>query len=158
MAAVLSCGPRAALSHLSAAAVWTIGVERDGQIEVSIPAHADHRRRGIIVHRRAMLDDSLITRRLGIPVTTPTCTLIDLATRLDRDDLEAAVNAADKLDLVHPDELRRSLDGVGQAPASRYCARCSTARHSPSPTRSSSGGSCRSPVPPASPGRSRGGG
>jgi hypothetical protein len=37
-----------------------------------------------------------VTRHLGISVTNPTCTLIDLATRLNRDQLEAAVNEADK--------------------------------------------------------------
>src|SRR5919106_1811717 len=36
MAAVLSCGPGAVLSHGSAAALWEIGDERRGTIEVSI--------------------------------------------------------------------------------------------------------------------------
>ena len=34
----------------------------------------------------------------NIPVTAPTCTLIDLATVLPRRELEAAINQADKLD------------------------------------------------------------
>src|SRR6266576_3409055 len=38
MAAVLSCGPEAALSHRSAAALWQIRPERSGPIEVSVPA------------------------------------------------------------------------------------------------------------------------
>lgn len=53
-----------------------------------------------------------IARLDGIPLTSPTCTLVDLAATLPSDELEAAVNAADKLDLVDPDELRRSLDGM----------------------------------------------
>src|SRR5436190_16354820 len=36
MAAVLSCGPTAALSHLSAAALWKICRERDRRVHVSI--------------------------------------------------------------------------------------------------------------------------
>jgi len=37
-------------------------------------------------------------------------TLIDLATRLTERELEAAVNEADKLDLVDPDSLRSALE------------------------------------------------
>jgi hypothetical protein len=46
MAAVLSCGPQAALSHESAAALWGIQAERrrsggrGGEIDVSVPARS----------------------------------------------------------------------------------------------------------------------
>src|SRR5882762_6795046 len=49
MAAVLSCGPEAALSHLSAAALWQIAPERRGPIEVSVPARVARRRPGVVV-------------------------------------------------------------------------------------------------------------
>ena len=55
----------------------------------------------------------------GIPVTSPVRTLIDLSTRLSSHQLEAAVNEADKLDLVDPEalsaaaEARPRLHGVG---------------------------------------------
>jgi very-short-patch-repair endonuclease len=48
-------------------------------------------------------------RRRGIPVTAPIRTLIDLATRLPLPRLEAAVNEADKVDLVDPERLRAAL-------------------------------------------------
>jgi very-short-patch-repair endonuclease len=114
MAAVLSCGPGAVLSHRSAAALWEIGTELPGVIEVSVPIRADHRRSGIVVHRRATLRASDITRRHGIPVTTVVCTLVDLATCLSRDQLEAAINEADKLDLIDPETLRSALDALGR--------------------------------------------
>src|SRR5919109_4675237 len=61
-----------------------------------------------------------MTRHHGIPVTTPACTLVDLGPRLERDELEAAINVADKLDLIDPEELRTGLEGmrgrVGVAP------------------------------------------
>jgi very-short-patch-repair endonuclease len=50
-----------------------------------------------------------MVRHHGIPVTTPFCTLVDLATQLSDDLLEAAVNEADKRDLVSPDSLRAAL-------------------------------------------------
>src|SRR3954468_11249584 len=77
MAAVLSCGPRAVLSHTSAAALWGIAPER--RLEGSLPLPPDRRRRDLVVHRRRELR---ATRHRGIPVTTPIDTLIDLATML----------------------------------------------------------------------------
>ena len=112
MAAVLSCGPEAVLSHGSAAALWEIGSERRPGIEVSVPARVARRRPGIVVHRRAALGADDLTQRHGIPVTSPVCTLIDLAGRLDKGHLEAAINEADKLDLTDPEALRAALDGV----------------------------------------------
>jgi very-short-patch-repair endonuclease len=61
------------------------------------------------VHRRRGLAAD-VTRRRGIPITTPIRTLIDLATRLRTKELEAAVNAADKLDLTDPESLRYALE------------------------------------------------
>jgi very-short-patch-repair endonuclease len=42
--------------------------------------------------------------------------LVDLAMRLPRDLLEAAVNEADKRDLAHPEALRMALGGLGRRP------------------------------------------
>ena len=112
MAAVLSCGPEAVLSHGSAAALWQIGSERRRGIEVSVPARVGRRRPGIVVYRRAALGADDLTRRHGIPVTSPICTLIDLAARLDNGQVEAAINEADKRDLADPETLRAALDDV----------------------------------------------
>ncbi len=51
-----------------------------------------------------------MTTRDGIPVTSPARTLIDLATVLQPDRLEAAVNEADKLGVLDPEALRRFVD------------------------------------------------
>jgi very-short-patch-repair endonuclease len=59
------------------------------------------------------------TRRDGIPVTTPICTLIDLATRLGSGPLEAAINEADKLGLTNPDDLRAVLTRLVRRPGVR---------------------------------------
>jgi len=120
MAAVLSCGPAAVLSHDSAAALWMILPPSSDPIHVTVRGSTGRRRRrDIFVHRRTVLATSDITRRQAIPVTTPVCTLIDLATRLDDRQLEAAINEADKRDLVHPDELRSALDKVRPRPGVR---------------------------------------
>jgi very-short-patch-repair endonuclease len=116
MAAVLSCGPDAVLSHRSAAALWEIRAHRSGPIEVSVPAGSTRRRRGVIVHRRTAFAANDCTRRRGIPVTTPVCTLVDLAAVLDRGRLEAAVNEADKRGLTDPEALRAALDAMARRP------------------------------------------
>lgn len=116
MAAVLACGPTAALSHGSAAALWEIRSPRLGPIEISIWADSRSRRRGIAVHRRTTLGEGDVTTHRGIPVTTPVAALIDLAARIGRDELEAAINEADKRDLVDPETLRAALAQVSRRP------------------------------------------
>jgi very-short-patch-repair endonuclease len=111
MAAVLSCGPEAVLSHRSAAALWEIAPE-GRRVDVSLPAHVQRRGPGIAVHRRTTLTSADITSHLGVPVTTSICTLIDLATCLRAGELEAAVNAADKRELIDPEALRSALAAV----------------------------------------------
>jgi very-short-patch-repair endonuclease len=110
MAAVLACGPDAALSHSSAAALWGFGPEQGGMIEVSIPTARRSRLRGIRAHRRteAILDDVTVHERIHL--TSPVRTLIDQATQLRPMQLERAINEADKLDRVRADVLHASLD------------------------------------------------
>src|SRR5438105_600615 len=110
MAAVLSCGPGAAISHEDAAALFEMRRTRQGPIEVSVPRRSFPRRRGLVVHRRENLRPSDITRHHGIPVTSPICTLVDLAPRLPRNQLEATIREADARNLVRIDPLRQALD------------------------------------------------
>lgn len=55
----------------------------------------------------------------GIPVTSPAQTILDLATELLPLELERAVNEADKLGLIDPEELRIWLDAHGSEPGVR---------------------------------------
>ena len=111
MAAVLACGPEAMLSHESAAVLWRIRPRGSEQIHVTVPAHVVRRRPGVRVHRTRNLSPGELCRHHGIPVTDPIRTLVDLATRLPEPEVEAAINEADKLSLVHPEALRESLAG-----------------------------------------------
>jgi Protein of unknown function (DUF559)/AbiEi antitoxin C-terminal domain len=119
MAAVLACGEGAALSHRSAAALWGIGTERRGQVDVSVRRQCRHRRAGIRAMGRPSLPAADLTRRNGIPVTTPARTLVDLASELGETALERAVNDADKHDLIDPEALRVALDGFAGNPGVR---------------------------------------
>jgi predicted transcriptional regulator of viral defense system len=119
MAAVLACGERATLSHHSAAALWDIGEERRGLVDVSVRRRCEHRRAGIRAMSRPSLPKEDITRRDDIPVTSPARTLLDLATELGTTALERAVSEADKRDLIDPEALRAALDGYAGEPGVR---------------------------------------
>jgi very-short-patch-repair endonuclease len=113
MAAVLTCGPDAALSHEQAAEVHGIRARRSGPIEVTVPPGAARTRPGLRTHRSALRGGERVIRH-GIPATAPVRTLVDLATRLPPSELERAVGEADRLDLVDPERLRRALDAMGR--------------------------------------------
>jgi very-short-patch-repair endonuclease len=119
MAAVLACGEGAVLSHRSAAALWGIGAERPGVIDVSVCRRTRLRRPGIHVRSRPGLGQGDIAYRDGIPVTGIVQTLIDIAAELSRTAVERAVNDADKLDLIDPEALRSALDGYDGETGSR---------------------------------------
>jgi very-short-patch-repair endonuclease len=106
MAAVLACGERAMLSHVSAGIHWGILRPLRHRIEVTVIHPSPRRPSGIRVHRRPGLD---IAHHQGIPVTGPIDTLVDLATRLGDDQLERSVNEAVNLDHTDPETLREAV-------------------------------------------------
>lgn len=110
MAAVLACGDGAMLSHRSAAALWRIGTEKRGLIDVSVTRRCELKRPGLHVRGRPSLAANDITASNGIPVTGAARTLVDLASEIDEIAVERAVNEADKRDLIDPEALRAALD------------------------------------------------
>jgi len=109
MAAVLACGDDAAISHRSAAALWGIRREVGPTVDVSVRRRSRLRRPGVRARSRIKLPGQDVTRRDGIPVTTPARTLVDLASEAGALELERAVNDADKRDLIDPEQLRAAL-------------------------------------------------
>ena len=97
MAAVLACGPGAALSHRSAGAHLGLRACHRTAIDVTAPGRAGKQRAGIDGHRATGLEPRDIARVEGIPCTTVARTLLDLAETVDRTALEKAVEQADKL-------------------------------------------------------------
>jgi very-short-patch-repair endonuclease len=101
MAAVLACGEGAVLSHMSAAALWELLNETKGRlVEVSTPKRSGRTRRsGIRLHRRPALLESEITKRHGIPTTTPARTIDDLRRVVPERLHRRAIRQADVLGL-----------------------------------------------------------
>jgi very-short-patch-repair endonuclease len=125
MAAVLACGPDAVLSHLSAAEHWGMLRSRrtpspagfGGSVpHVTVPGEA-RSRNGIKVHRSRTLLRSQTTRRLGIPVTTPSRTLADLRRTIPPKRFAAALREAEFLGLpvdprLEPDRTRSDMEAL----------------------------------------------
>jgi Protein of unknown function (DUF559)/Transcriptional regulator, AbiEi antitoxin len=105
MAAVLACGDGAALSHFSAAVLWRI-LEGEGQ-DIHVTAERERKCRGVVVHQAPLQGERV--RRLGIVVTTPARTIVDLADVVSRRRiLERVIDEAEYL----------RLDWSGAAPRS----------------------------------------
>jgi hypothetical protein len=114
MAAVLACGPRAALSHGSALTLWGIWKRWDQPLEVTIAA--DRRPKGVRVHRVRTLDRREVTRHNGVPVTTLARTLLDMAKRMPPKSLTRAINDGRLNGHLHPAAL---LDVIERHPGHR---------------------------------------
>jgi len=109
-AATLACGEDARLSHRSAAELWRIRPEAPGPIDVSVPADSRPRRSGIRLHRRGANAVGRARVVKGIPVADPLSVLIDLAAESSTEEVEDAVNEADRLDLIRTHRLRPALE------------------------------------------------
>lgn len=119
MAATLACGDGAVLSHRSAAALWEIGAENAGRIDVSVMRRCRLARPGLCIRSRPTLAPHRVVSRYGIPVTCPAQTLVDLAGELPALQMERTVNEADKRGLIDPDTLRSELEERAGEPGVR---------------------------------------
>ena len=124
LAAVMACGPRAALSYRSAADLRRIRPS-SGPIEVSVP-EVSRELTGVRVHRTRMLDPQDFTVVDGIPVTSVARTLLDLAAVLSPADLEVAIDRAERSGLFDlnavVDVLERARGKKGASALKRVVA------------------------------------
>lgn len=114
-AATLACGPESALCGESGAALMDLRSREGRMIEVAVPPHVVRSRRGIEVRRIEGLADH-VTEVRRIPVCTTPLLLVQLSARLGRDPVEAAINRADKLDLIDPEALRAAIEALRARP------------------------------------------
>jgi very-short-patch-repair endonuclease len=98
MAAVLACGPGAVLSHRAAAALWELTAAPGGPIDVTAPTR--HGLPGIRCHLCRTLEPEDVTVIDGIPVTSITRTITDLAASLSLQRLRTTLEAAQRRELL----------------------------------------------------------
>lgn len=114
LAACLAYGEPVALSHRAAAKLWGLEGILANDCEVTVPPGRSGRVPGIVTHR-APLPEGDVTRREQIPVTTVARTLLDLRRCLALPVIEKAVDQAQRLHLLTPEELeRRQASRVGR--------------------------------------------
>lgn len=133
-AAVSACGRGAALSHLSAAALWGLREVDPAVIDVSVRGRGARRRDRVRLHRPRILPATALTTRRGIPVTSVDRTLLDCASVLEPRSLERMLDEAEYLGLLDRDGL---LDALARLNGRRGAARLRRvlARHEPGTTR-----------------------
>jgi very-short-patch-repair endonuclease len=109
MAALLACGPRSALSHRSAAALWKVlPYPATASVWVTLPPGRSAKRQRVTIIRASLAPRDL-RKRDGMLLTSPPRTILDLAARLDESDLEQAVAEASYRRLASERELRSQL-------------------------------------------------
>jgi very-short-patch-repair endonuclease len=103
-AAVLAASGSAVLSHRSAAALWGLLEPVAGPVEVTLPGRGGRRKRsGLLIRRSTSLLPMHRTRHLGIEVTTPARTIVDLRRMVEAPTLRQAIRQAEFLGLPLPD-------------------------------------------------------
>jgi very-short-patch-repair endonuclease len=126
MAAVLACDPDAFLSHQSAGWLYRAlpYVPKPELRHVTVAGRNPGRRRGIAVHRVSSFEPSEVSRRFGIPVTSPARTILDLACELEDANLEQAIAECFARNQLSRSALLRQLElQPGHRGASRVRAR-----------------------------------
>jgi Transcriptional regulator, AbiEi antitoxin/Protein of unknown function (DUF559) len=119
-AAVLACGPGAALSCGSAMTLWGYWRRWDRPYEVTVVG--DRRTNGVRVHRSTTLTWRDTTKQLGIRATTPGRTLLDISPRLTDKQLGRTVNNALLSPWLTEDQLAETLARHPHAPGAQRIA------------------------------------
>jgi predicted transcriptional regulator of viral defense system len=109
MAAVLACGPDAALSHRSAAYLWGLVDEWDGPIDVTAPNRRGRSPVGVAAHRDGSLQPIDKTMLHGVPCTNLARTLLDYAGIAPEWELRRAVAQAEVLGVLDVEAMRSIL-------------------------------------------------
>src|ERR1700733_7654089 len=111
MAAVMFRGEGALISYQSA--VWLWGLERRLEIPVNVSVRwRGHSQDAIGLHHCPALRAEDLSKTEGLPVTAVPRTLLDYASTAKQYRLEAAIDRADRLDLLDPGAIDRITDEV----------------------------------------------
>ena len=113
MAAVLAYGPRAVLSHRSAAALHGLRADNRATIDVTVPGRCARPRPGIDIHVTGTLTEADVTKVDGIPCTTVARTLVDLGDVVRCREVERAVDQAEVLRLFDLRAVDEAIERAG---------------------------------------------
>jgi very-short-patch-repair endonuclease len=117
MAALLACGERAVLSHLTAAVAWGFRRAPIKPIEVIVSGDRGRELAGILPHRMRLQAAEVMVVD-GLRITTPARTIVDCASTLTGRPLRELVERAQDLRRFKPEDITATLDRV---PRRRGC-------------------------------------
>jgi len=117
LAATMTFGPDAYISHEPAAALQGIDAEAASfPVHVTVSGGRIHGRDGIVVHRRAPLDPRDIRRIDGVPCVSADFVLVQLAPHRSEAELEGILVAAESLGLLKRERLAELVGERGGRP------------------------------------------
>jgi hypothetical protein len=111
-------GPDGTISHRAAAALWKFDLCEPGPLEITFASPRKPPRPGITVHR-SHVPNAERGELNGIWVTTPTRTLLDIASCLSDDQLEIAVHSGIRERRTTVERLRSALERSGSRHGSK---------------------------------------
>jgi len=115
IAACLAAGDGAAASHRTAAALRGFDGYTPGIIEITVPhGRRDFRMEGVIVHSSSCWTDDDVSIVAGIPVSTPERTLCMLAAVSTEEQVESALDSAERDRVVRRTDVAQVHDEVRQ--------------------------------------------
>jgi hypothetical protein len=108
--AILACGARALLSHLSALSLWNLIDPYPGLVQLTVVAvDTGRRRRGLEVHRVGSMPRPEARRCRGLPVVAPARALLDVAPLVSGRQLELALDTALARQITSLTAIRETL-------------------------------------------------
>ena len=107
MAAALSCEPSGLVSHVAAGGLQGLLKLRSGLVDITLTRRSGRRRRSVRIHRPRFLGPEEQGRWNGIPCTSPSRTIIDIASKGRRWQTERAIAEAEGLGLLDVEEIER---------------------------------------------------
>jgi very-short-patch-repair endonuclease len=122
----LAAGDGAVVSHLAAAYLWQAPSVAAPQVQLTVPSHRHPQ--GLDPRPyRSVLPPCDVTRRFGIPATTPVRTIVDLSSlartaRIATSLMERVLDEMVRAGHLRLEELANRLAGVTQSPLPRYDA------------------------------------
>jgi predicted transcriptional regulator of viral defense system len=126
----LKCGPKSAISHESALALYDLSDVLPGEVHVTVPRTASRRRKGIRLHTNRLPPGSLVKRE-GLMVTSVPRTIADVAKAgLSEDHVAHAIREALLRGLTTSQALMTEARRRGGRAArlTRTSATCETSR------------------------------
>lgn len=115
-AAVLACGPGAAISHRTAAWLHDLRPDRRRTIDVTVAARTGRRHRWIVTHSAKGLRPQDLTVVGGIPVTAVERTVLDCAPVVGRRGTEKLCGEGERRRVLDLRAVRSLLDHVSRHP------------------------------------------